>query len=539
MPWTLWRYILSDLLRSFALTAFVLVTVIAFGAAIKPLAQDHLFGAWQAMKYILLAMVPMLQFALPFAGGFAATITLHRMASDREVIAAVVGGISYTRLLAPVIALGVVVTLVLAILTQSVIPRFWTMMERTITADIVGMFEASIGRGLPFRVGDRQIYADSMSVVHEPEGSAANTRIRLLRLAAIELGDEGEVVFDIVAHQAAVDVYFRDGHAVLQFVLEDSLAYDATSRTVMRAPRTDPGNSVVVPGFLDNDPSAHTRAELIAMQRQPDLYPPVRQAADELAQLLRLVDEWTLMRDALARDGYVTLHDPDDEGESYRIASIGFDNGRFITERGRPVIIEHRIDGQRASLLEAASAEIVLNDASTVSDLIFDLVARDVVVATNVDGVRNERAEVRRPGLVPPASPTAAYAELSSSALLDLALPRKDQSSSVAKRIENLQRRILEVNRETGSHLAKRYALSATAVLLISLGAMLAILLRESPPLTVYLWAFLPSVLDLVLISGGEMMINDKKSGGYIVIWSGNGLLLVLCAVAYRRLTRN
>ena len=69
------RLILRELLRRGLLTTGVLVTVIAFGAAIKPLSDDDLFGAGQIALYIALAMVPMLQFAIPFAAGFAGTLS--------------------------------------------------------------------------------------------------------------------------------------------------------------------------------------------------------------------------------------------------------------------------------------------------------------------------------------------------------------------------------------------------------------------------------------------------------------------------------
>ena len=58
MPWLLYRYILRELLKVFALTASVLVLIIAFGAAIKPLAGDDLIGPAQTAKYILLAIDP-------------------------------------------------------------------------------------------------------------------------------------------------------------------------------------------------------------------------------------------------------------------------------------------------------------------------------------------------------------------------------------------------------------------------------------------------------------------------------------------------
>src|SRR5436189_4191181 len=111
MPWLLYRYILRDLLRVVGLTASVLVTVIAFGATIKPLANDTLLDAAQTAKYMGLAIVPMLQFALPFAAGFAATITLHRMTNDNEILAMSASGISYRRIMVPLIGLGVALTL--------------------------------------------------------------------------------------------------------------------------------------------------------------------------------------------------------------------------------------------------------------------------------------------------------------------------------------------------------------------------------------------------------------------------------------------
>src|SRR5262249_50793922 len=63
MPWLLYRYMIRDLLRVIGLTTSVLVTVIAFGAMIKPLASNSLLDAGQTAKYLGLVIVPMLQFA--------------------------------------------------------------------------------------------------------------------------------------------------------------------------------------------------------------------------------------------------------------------------------------------------------------------------------------------------------------------------------------------------------------------------------------------------------------------------------------------
>jgi lipopolysaccharide export LptBFGC system permease protein LptF len=105
---------------------------------------------------------------------------------------------------------------------------------------------------------------------------------------------------------------------------------------------------------------------------------------------------------------------------------------------------------------------------------------------------------------------------------------------------EELRREVSELQREITARLIKRYALSVTATLLLLLGATMAMWLRESMPLSIYLLAFLPSVLNLILISSGDHMIrDDAEVVGLIVMWSGNVTLLALNLLAYTRLSRN
>ena len=65
-------------------------------------------------------------------------------------------------------------------------------------------------------------------------------------------------------------------------------------------------------------------------------------------------------------------------------------------------------------------------------------------------------------------------------------------------------------------------------------------LLRHSQPLVVYMWAFLPALLDLILISSGSSMIRAGSiSFGLVLMWSGNGLLLLFILISYARLARH
>ena len=108
----LFRHIFLELVKVLVVTTSVLVTVIAFGAAIKPL-SENLLGPLDLLRYILLATVPMLQFALPFSAAFAGVVVYHRLTIDNEIVAMAASGIPYRRVLMPAVALGLVLTVVI------------------------------------------------------------------------------------------------------------------------------------------------------------------------------------------------------------------------------------------------------------------------------------------------------------------------------------------------------------------------------------------------------------------------------------------
>ncbi len=120
LPWTLWRMATVDLLRLVTLTAAIVVTIAAFGAMIPQLAKGRL-GPAEGFRFMLLAVVPMLQYALPFASGFASTLVYHRMAQDNEVLAAHAGGLGHRAVLAPALGVGLLLAVVLSVLSEAAI----------------------------------------------------------------------------------------------------------------------------------------------------------------------------------------------------------------------------------------------------------------------------------------------------------------------------------------------------------------------------------------------------------------------------------
>ncbi len=90
------------------------------------------------------------------------------------------------------------------------------------------------------------------------------------------------------------------------------------------------------------------------------------------------------------------------------------------------------------------------------------------------------------------------------------------------------------------ARIQQRFAQAVTAPLLLLLGALLAIQLRNATPLSVYVVAFLPAIADILLISGGEQMLRRGPSFlGVALLWSGNLLLVAFCLFSWIRLRRH
>lgn len=534
------RYLLGDLLRLTLLTTGVLVMVIAFGAAIKPLAKESLLTLGQTAKYVALATIPMLQFALPFAAGFAGTMSLHRMTNDNEVLAAAVAGISYRRLLAPVLGLGTALMLVMIVLTQWIIPHFWSYLDRTVAKDVTRIFQASIERGQPFQFGDRQIYADRVIVEPQPPGTEIDTRLILLHVAAVDLDAEGRVDKDVTASRAVVDIYRRPDATYLKLTMADTVAYDPAGGVLAWAERLD-SRTIVIANERSKDTRQMSRGELLRVRANPDLYGSILSRKRHLAEALRDDVLWTLLDERLAATGEIELVADRPDGARYRVEADRLEHGRFTAAGDGAIEVRRIAEGRVDRRFRAAGAQLVHRSAAPGGPLAFDLVLDDCAVTDlSAPHRTNRKRELALENLLIPDLTAADLTGLPSAELLALAASPGEHNEAVRARADRLAKRIESLGHETTGRLQKRYALSMTALLLVALGATLALWRRESLPLTIYLWAFVPSIVDLVLISSGYQLVGDGHvAGGFVLMWSGNAVLLAMIAYAYMKLARH
>jgi hypothetical protein len=539
------RYLLVEVLRVLLLSTGVLVAVIAFGAAIRPLAEELLSPA-ETIKYVGFATIPMLQYALPFAAGFAATIVVSRLSSDNEILAMSTAGLSYRRILRPLGMLGIVLAVIMLVLSHAVIPRFWSLMKHTIVKDATRVFASTLRGGNPFIMDEWQIYADAVDEVPGPEDTGATTRLILNGVVAMQVDDEG-VLREVTGQYAVIDVHRRESMAFLKLVIVNTTVFEPREGSLVSLPEVSPRRPPVIPDPVRSDTKFMTSAHLRRLAQDPDLYPGVVRRRRPLVTALDEARHWRLAERSLAETGVLRLVHPESE-RSWEIEADRL-NGANLRRDGTPIRLMESVRHSADRETEASAVSLRLGSAAVDGSVTFQL----EVHPTRITNLRTGRlVETTRTqtvsGLRLVDAGEGPYGEMASPELLsmvaDLELPSQGPLAPVAHRVrrgaEILADELLDVRAEVVARLNQRTALSLSAPLLLLLGATMAIWLWRTMPLTIYLWAFAPSITAIMLISSGEQLIKDQAFGvGIVTMWAGDALLAALVLWVYRRLARN
>lgn len=538
MPWLLYRYLLGELLRTIVLTTAILVTVIAFGAAIKPLAAGGL-GPGDIVRYVGFAIVPMLQFAIPFAAGFGGTLVLHRFTTDNEIVTAAVSGVSYRKILLPILALGIVLTLGMLYLLHFVIPFFWVRMEKAITKDLTRLLQTAVDNGEAFVLGDLQIYAEDMEVDRNPSDPNIRTRLFLWKVAAADLDRDGAIITDVTATSAVIDIYDVGHQSFLMLALTNTVAYDPNKGMLAISPRLETRQPILLPSRFDDHPKFMSLKRMLQIRANPDLYVRVIRSRNDLAAAVQTDEIWRALAERIEQDHRVEVTGPR-EGERYVIEADRF-RVRTATRAGpEPVIVRELRNGGLQRTIHCERLEFRLS-ATRAFGVRFDLILSGcrVFLPGREDEAGLVKAELTLTEISIPDLQNDEFFDMSSSSLIALARARSP-GRDVQRRIESLESQRIDVRAATAARLEQRNALAVTASLLLLLGCVLAMAMRNSSPLAIYLVAFLPGVVNLLIISGGGPIIRDHHLiFGRMVVWSGDAMLVVFMLLAYFRLSRN
>lgn len=570
-PWTLWIYVFAELWRLLLLSSAVLVTVIAFAACIPPLADGKLQPT-DALKFVLLAIPPMLAYALPFAGCFAATLVYHRLASDLEVTAAAAGGVSHRSFLAPALVTGLLLCGGLAALNEQVIPRFLRSMQQLITFDVAKILTSSINRGQAVDLGGTLLYADRAQLVEPQRGSGEYARLVLARPALLRLNGEGQVEGEGTAARALVallpgPVRTEGGISAGPTTRVRIQLENFTGRDRERGVRGQslPALWLDVPSAFQDDPKFLTAGELRGLRQRPEgmnwIDARRRAVAVELARertVAELDRELQTVRRAVFTDGagrQVVLR-------AGGIAADGAGWKLLPPASGVPVEVERSDNGgvTRFSAAEARLAPDNTASANVQSGGFFPVEEEQASADAAPTALRLElknsiarnprgeagstRAVTTLSGLHTSGDRLDEFTARGAFELLGEAGVAGNTSANVnpgpaATAARALAADIADLQREVTSKQHERAALAAACAVMVLTGAVMALRFSRSLPLTVYLCAFFPALWAVVTISGGQQMIHAQGSIGLPVLWGGVGVLSLLTLVVYAQVRRH
>lgn len=596
IPRTILKMLSADLVRLVVVSALVLVSIVAFSTAVKPLAEGTL-TAGQALSFMVLAAPPMLQYALPFAAGFAATLAYHRFASDNEANAAYAGGIGHRTLLLPALSVGALLLIVMLVLQHSLIPRLLRQMEELVTRDIAQLLVNAVERGDSLRIQDAIIHADTADRLGPDPVSGARERLLLEGVLAISPNPAGGLSWEATAQRAVVWLFDGDvgpgasgaagagtGGTLLS---STSDVPDATTQGAQRGAsattvvlqlinqsivREGQGTSqtsgdvyrFAVPGAFRDRPKFYDWQGLRELRRNPDSVTGVDRQKRELAQALAIDETRRAILLSIEGDGVLPLVDP--EGQWARLTAGGLvwdeSRGRYqlLPPRGEGgVEVLWRLEDGRARIQRAERAWIRVEESRGVAGV--PTITLDLEgVATREPGSASAaapgetvrtRLELRDLGLA--GSDLASLFRLDSDSLLARADARVANGragdgatgsaqartlSDIESHAKNLRKRVLTAKNEALALMHERVAMAFACLVMLMAGAVSALRLHEARPLLVYLRSFFPSLVTVIAISSGQNVATEHGPAGLALLW---GALLILggfTLIEYARLAR-
>lgn len=184
-------YIVGEVLPMLAGGLLIVIVTLVMGALFERIGAFLAKGANPILvaQYLAFRLPEMLSLGLPIALLFAVLMSLSRLTQDSELKAAVVAGISPTRLTMPVLIIGAVVALIAFINAETLQPRGIEQASRVLRDIIISNPRVAFTGGQFFKDAQNQ-------VIYLPDGGLKDGGI--LENITIMQGSEGQVPLSIM-----------------------------------------------------------------------------------------------------------------------------------------------------------------------------------------------------------------------------------------------------------------------------------------------------------------------------------------------------
>ena len=393
------------------------------------------------------------------------------------------------------------------------------------------------------------------------DGIGPTSRLALVGVAAIELGPDGRPVTEFTAELATVDVYRENDSAYLKLLFRNATAYNSEEGALVSVPQAEPEAIDLGKGIRLKPKDLDLRG-LIRVWRDVEHYHAVAEPRARAIAALGAVDCWSCIAERLESDGAVRLVDANGR-RAFEVRNARVEGEKLVARKGATLELVELDRGSAGRRAEVSEAILRPDPRAREGELAFELVVSgDRAVAQTVDtrGNTNGRWPPRLTSLMPSACAitdrsarsvdelSAEASALASNGASTGAMNGADAQVNPILRAQTnaisatnaMNESVRVVRADIVARIVQRINQSLCAPLMLILGAVLAIRLRGSNPLQVYLLAFIPSIVAVLLISGGEQMLRESTSVlGIFIATSGNIGLASMILIAYRQVARN
>ncbi len=526
VPWRLQRYIFREMGKTFVLTSLGLTGVLSLGGGVLNMIRLGEITPSQLTRLLALVVPVAAALTLPVAALFSATSTYGRISADNEFVACRASGINLHVLLLPTIVLSLFSAAVSFAFINFVIPDMVRNLNQFVSSDIGALLQQRLNRPRGMRFSDKY-FLTADEAVADPGNP---NRFTLKRVVFVEVDAESWTRYGTARE---VQMQFERGEREIRASgrMVGLSFYDRKQdRFTDAEEQIIPPN--ILPQALPEQIKYLTLGQLFHYRNHPNEWREVRDAMDHLRSQMgrRMVcdslwDDWSADRVVTLRDGNsrYTLHSTSEPVRGARDTGLQF----------MEATIEEDRSGRKRSCI-AERAEIELKGADSLDEAVIQISVYNARITSEGRTVERSK-DTLGPVAVDPELRRRAN-ELSADALM---LP-----TSAADGVDPLAEKRARVAHENGTAyrrivatLHERAAFSISVLVLVILGATLAIVLRGSQPIVAFGIGFIPSVLVILTIVAGKQLAQGggTHSLGVFVLWSG---ILFTAAVDYWALTR-
>lgn len=539
--------------RLLLLTAGVLAVVISFAVAVRLTAQGKL-GPLDTLKYMFLVMPPMLQFTLPFAAAFGATLAYHRMSQDNELTAAAASGVSHRMLLVPAVVSGLLLAALTSLLLDEIAPRSFRQIEAMMAQDAARMVVGPIEAGQPLELSGTLVHADSVRRLGPNAETGAFETLLLTGVFALDVDEKGQIRREAAAGQAVIEFSTQnenqDGDEPGPAGQTTQLAMRLNNASVFSAEEgvrpTGGGLTMyaTLPSSFDDNPKFRTTRELLELPDHPDRLRFIDAVRRDLAFHIAEREATKTIDAALRTRGAVKLLD--EAGRTLTIHAAGMEYRKSRWELlpvrgGGGGVIEVELsagDGAEGRRLTARTAGLrsYIGKDRSVRKLTVRLELERVAGRVRATDPAGERESQAFGHLSLTDNPLDELLKLPTPKLLaevDRRAAAQGPDSFVAGPADELRSTLREVGREIVSKHHERWASCISALVMVLAGALTAMRLGGSLPLAVYLWCVFPALLAVVTIAAGQQVAHKVGMIGLVLLWAGVALLAAYTAGAF------